>query len=122
MTISSKIGFGKKVSGQIVVFGEHGKELSSRNLTDELEGKIVVFLKFAPKEFIEKAGFLGAVGIVTPSMHFREFEYFSKSADFSLLLLMKFGRLDFPEELAKKLLSPGEKKGELDGENKSLTI
>lgn len=122
MTISSKIGFGKKVSGEIVLLGGKGGVSSSRDLTVEVEGKIVVFLSWVPREFLEKVSFLGGVGVVVPSMHYRDYEYFSKSLDFSLLLLLKFGKLDVPEELFGKLSKLGGKKGELDGEGKSLTI
>lgn len=122
MTISSKIGFGKKVSGQIVLFGEKGKTVNSRDLTGEISGKIVIFLTFAPREFIEKVNFLGAVGIIVPSMHYVDYEYFSKDNDFSLLLLLKFGKLDLPEELGLKLEKLSGKSGELDGEGKTLEI
>lgn len=122
MTISVKIGFGKKVSGDILLFGGKGSPVSSRDLTEEINGKIVVFLKFVPREFVEKAGFLGAVGIMVPSMHWRDFDYFSKTGDFSLLLLMKFGRMDVPEELTKKMEALNGKMGTMDGENKTLSV
>jgi hypothetical protein len=122
MNISSKIGFGKKVSGEIVLFGGRGKEVASRELTTEIFGKIVVFLNYVPKEFVEKASFLGAIGIVLPSMHFRDYDYFLKTGDFSLIILMKFGRMDVPEELISKLDRLSGKQGELDGERHEFKI
>lgn len=121
MTISTKIGFGKKVSGEVRIIGKNGP-VDSRDLMPELEGKIVVFLSWVSRETLEKANFLGVCGVVVPSIHARDFDYYSKTHDFSLLVLVKFGKLDIPNELAKKLSPLEGKKGELDGEGKTLTV
>lgn len=121
MTVTAKIGFGKLVSGPLVVLGKGGGNIYSRDLTEEINEKIVVFMSWVPKEFLEKVNLLRAAGVVVPSVHYRDFEYFSKNADFSLLVLMKFGQMNLPSELSTKLEKLGGKAVELDGENKILT-
>ncbi len=121
MNISCKIGFGGKVAGELAVLGAAGGNMDVRDISPDLEGKILVLLFWAPRELLEKAGFVGAVGVVAPSIHFRDFEYFRKTADFPLLVLSKFGKLDASADMAKKLLAVNGKKGSLDGEGKTLT-
>ncbi|MCL4390126.1 MAG: hypothetical protein M1484_03650 [Patescibacteria group bacterium] len=111
MTITGKIGFGAKVSGKIAVDPE---------VNLELEGKIAVFTRFVPRATLEKAGVVGAVGVVVPTMHWRDFEYFQNLGDFPVLVLLKFGDQDAGKELAEKLEKMDGKNGEIDGDNKIL--
>lgn len=111
MTISGKIGFGAKVYGKIAVDPE---------VNLELEGKIAVFTQFVPRATLEKAGVVGAVGIVVPAMHWRDFEYFRNLGDFPILVLLKFGNLDSGKELKEKLEKLDGKNGELNGDEKNL--
>lgn len=122
MTISSKIGFGKKVMGEIAVLGRPGEILDTHHLDMRVEGKILVLLAWVSREFLEKASFVGAVGVVVPSLHFRDFEYFRQHGDFSLVIYDKFGKLDAPVEMVKKLSAIDGKKGELDGDGKFLQV
>ncbi len=112
MTIVTKIGFGKKVAGEIVFLGN----------SNDLAGKIVVCLSNVGREFLEKAGLVGVVAVVVPSIHFRDFEYFKNLNDFPLLVLLKFGKLELEENLVEKLQKLDGKKAVLDGEAHLLQI
>lgn len=120
MTISTKIGFGPKVAGEIVVLGKPGEIPSGHEINSSLRGKILMVLSYAPRELLEKAGLVGVRGVVVPSIHWRDFDYFEKADDFSLLVLTKFGKLDVSAELVAKLAKLNGKRGELDGEEKKL--
>lgn len=122
MIISTKVGFGQKVSGEIVVVGRSGEVLDTHDLNMELAGKILVLPIWVSREFLQKADFVGVLGVVVPSIHYRDFLYFKEHADFALLVLLEFGKLDaYPEE-AKKLLGLNGKHGVLDGGVKTLEI
>lgn len=121
MTITTKIGFGPKVNGDIVVLGVKDP-VGSRDLNPEVEGKIVLFLTSVSREILEKASFLGVCGVVVPSIHFRDYEYFAKHGEFTLLVLCKFGMLSAEPELIKKLSPLSGKRAELAGEEKTLTV
>lgn len=121
MTVSTKIGFGPKVAGEIVVLGRPGEVPASYEINASLSGKILMILSYAPRELLEKASLVGVRGVVVPSIHFRDYDYFAKADDFSLLVLTKFGKLDISLELVTKLAKLSGKRGELDGEDKTLT-
>lgn len=122
MTISAKIGFGPKVAGEIVVLGKPGEIPAGHEIDPSFSGKILMFFSYAPRELLEKASLVGVRGVVVPSMHWRDFDYFVKADDFSLLVLTKFGRLDISSELFEKLSKLDGKKAELGGEDKTLTV
>ena len=119
MTVSTKIGFGKKISGEIIVLTQAA---DTHQVNSSFSGKILLLLSYAPREFLEKASFVGATGIILTSMHYRDFEYFKNNGDFSLLVLSKFGKLGIDKDLATKLTKLDGEKGQLDGEKKTLTI
>lgn len=102
MTFSSKIGFGPKVEGVITI-------------NEFVPGKISVFTTHLHREHLEKAGLVGVLGLVVPSIHYRDYEYFRKLSEFPLLVLLKFGNLDTPKDLVGKLDKLQGKTGELDG-------
>lgn len=122
MTVSTKIGFGKKVVGEIVVLGKPGKVVESHQVNSQLSGKIALFLSYVPVEILEKAGLVGVKGVIVPSMHWRDFERFRQAEDFTLLMLLKFGKLDATVELAGKLEKLDGEEGKLDGEGKKLEV
>lgn len=122
MTVSAKIGFGRKVKGEIVVLGEPGVAVESYLVNSSLSDKILLLLSYAPRELLEKAGLVGVRGVIVPSIHWRDFNYFKDSDDFTLLVLTKFGKLDVSKELSGKLLKLNGKEGELDGEGKKLEV
>ena len=76
---------------------------------------------YVPREFLEKASLVGVRGLVVPSMHYRDYDYFVKADDFSLLVLTKFGKLEVSSELATKLAKLDGKKGNLDGDKHELS-
>lgn len=102
MTFISKIGFGPKVEGEIVV-------------NDFVPGKISVFTTHLHREQLEKAGLVGILGLAVPSIHFRDFDYLRKLSEFPLLVLSKFGNLDTPKELIGKLEKLRGRHAELNG-------
>lgn len=102
MTISSKIGFGPSVESSIVI-------------NDLVPGKICVSTTHLHREKIEKAGVVGVAGLVVPSIHYRDFDYFRRLSEFPILVLLKFGNLDTPKELVAKLEKLQGKTGELNG-------
>lgn len=108
MNILSKIGFGPKVTAEIV-------------LNQLVPGKIVILTGFVPRETLEKAGIIDIAGLVVGSLHFRDYDSLQKRNEYPLLVLNKFGNLDAPEEFREKLKKLDGKKGTLDGEGKSLT-
>lgn len=112
MTITSKIGFGSKTSGKIAIFGK----------SSDLTGKVVVCLDFVGREFLEKAGLVGVAGVILPSIHWRDFEYFKKLNEFPILILLKFGKLELSADLREKLSKLDGKDAMLDGEHKTLTV
>lgn len=111
MTVSTKIGFGPKVSAPITVV---------ERLDAGCAGKIVISLSFVGMEFLEKAGLVGVAGVVVPALHWRDFEYARKLAEFPLLVLVRFGRLDLQKDLTEKLGKLDGKKGVIDGEKHEL--
>lgn len=117
MTVNTKIGFGPKVAGEVVVLTEP----VSREINSSLGGKILLFLTYVPREFLEKAGLVGVRGIVVPSIHWRDFDYFVRNDDFSLLVLTKFGKLEISKDLAEKLSKLSGKKASLDGDKHELS-
>lgn len=120
MTVSTKIGFGKRVVGEIVVLGKSGRGVESHQVDARLSGKIILFLSYVPVEVMEKVGLVGVKGVIVPGMHWRDFERFRQAEDFTLLMLSKFGKLDATAELAEKLEKLDGKEGKLDGEGKTL--
>lgn len=110
MTITTKIGFGEKVTAPVVILGQD----------EDLEGKIVVATKVVGREFLEKAGLLGVAGVVVPSLHWRDYSYFQNLNEYPLLVLLKFGRLDLASDLVEKLEGLAGKKATLDGEKHEL--
>ncbi len=122
MTVSANIGFGPKVAGEIVVLGKPGEVVESYQINSSCRGKIIIFLSYTPRELLEKAGLVGVRGILVPSIHFRDYDYFEKADDFSLLVLTKFGKLDIDSETATKLSKLSGKRGILSGEGKNLEI
>lgn len=113
MTVTTKIGFGPKAVGQIMV---------TDRLDNAAGGKIVVSLDFVGREFLEKAGLVGVAGLVVPAVHWRDFEHAKNLAEFPLLVLLKFGRLDLQKDLAEKMTKFEGKKGVLNGEEKTLVV
>lgn len=105
----TKIGFGPKVTGQAIVLGKPGDAVDAYRITQEMAGKVLIVLSPVSPEFLGKVVFIGAVAVVTPSIHFRDYVRLAESGDLTLLVLLKFGNLEIPEELARKL-------GKLDGE------
>ena len=122
MIITCQIGFGPKVTGEFVVLGKIGEVLSTQIIDRKLLGKILVLKGFATRTILEKAGLVGIVGAVVPSMHYRDYKYFQDLNDFPILVMQEFGRTAATGELASKLDKLGGKKGELDGEQKSLKV
>lgn len=112
MTIVTKIGFGKNVAGEIVVFGKN----------DDLTGKIVICLSNVGREFLEKAGLVGVASVVVPSIHYRDYQYFKELSEFPILVLLKFGKLELEESLKEKLQKLDGKKATLDGESHELKV
>lgn len=112
MTVTSKIGFGGKVTGEVTVV--------SGSLDGDASGKIVVSLVFVGREFLEKAGLIGVAAVVVPSMHYRDFAYFQSLNEFPILVLLKFGKLELAGELAEKLEKLDGKKAVLDGKAHEL--
>ncbi|MBI4099923.1 hypothetical protein HY440_02850 [Candidatus Microgenomates bacterium] len=110
MTVTTKIGFGKKVTGEVAILGRE----------PDLAGKIVIAPAVVGREFLEKATLLGVAGLVVPSLHWRDYEYFRKADEYPILLLLKFGRLDPSDDLVAKLEKLAGKKAILDGENHEL--
>lgn len=121
MTLTSKIGFGKKVSGLVSLIGQDGEVVQTRAVDADLSGKILVILGFAGREVLEKAGLLGAAGVVVLSMHWRDFAYFQKFGDFTLLVLARFGKAGSERAVAEKLKKLEGEEAVLDGEAKTLT-
>lgn len=122
MTVKTKIGFGPKVKGKIVVLGQAGKAVTTGQIDFSLSGMIVLFLGSVSREVMEKAGLVGVVGVVVPSVHHRDYEYFRVLGEMSLLVLLKFGNLELNSELEKKLEKLDGEEGELDGDGKELTV
>ncbi len=122
MTVSTKIGFGSKVSGEVRVFGAGGEAADTRHLNGDLAGKILVVLSVVGREFLEKAGLLEVAGVVVGSLHWRDYDYLQKKGEFPVLVLTKFGRLELSADLKEKLSKLDGKKAVLDGEGKSLTV
>ncbi len=122
MNFLAKIGFGPKVAGEIVVLGKPGEVPESFAINSSMSGKILVFLSYAPRELLEKASLIGIRGVVMPSMHFRDYDYFEKADDFTLLVLTKFGKLDIDSDTATKLSKLSGKRGALSGEEKKLEV
>lgn len=122
MTVSTKIGFGPKVAGEMVVLGKPTEVPESFAINSTMAGKILIFLSYAHRELLEKAGLIGVRGVVVPSIHFRDYDYFEKADDFSLLVLTKFGKLDIDSETATKLSKLSGKRGVLSGEGKTLEV
>lgn len=120
MTVSTKIGFGPKVVGKIMVLGKPGESLGTQLVDQSAKGKILLLCCYVGKEFLEKADLVGVRGIIVPSMHFRDCDSFQKTGEFSLLVLTKFGKLDISAELAAKLSKLDGKEGQLDGDGKKL--
>lgn len=122
MTISTKIGYGLKVSGESVVLEGKDGQIATNRLDDNLNGKIVVCLSNVGREFLEKAGLVGVGGVILPSLHWRDFEYFHNLNEFPLLILLKFGTLELSGELTEKLKKIDGKKGTIDGEGKTFEL
>ncbi len=122
MTVATKIGFGKRVKGEIKVMGGEGEAVTTHDIDSSLQGKILLLLTYASREFLEKASFVEIKAVVVPSMHYRDFLYFKDNGDFSLLVLTKFGKLDIGDELTAKLSKLDGKEGELDGEKMELSV
>lgn len=120
MEISTKIGFGGKFKGEIVFIP--GEILPTHTIDTTISGKILVTACWVGREFVEKAELIGAAGIVVPSIHWRDFNYFQKNLSCPLLVILKFGKLNADLNLADKLLKLNGKKGEIDGETKILRI
>lgn len=118
MTVTTKIGFGEKVSGEIVVVE---RAAGTGSIDEAMAGKILLFSSWVPRAVLEKAGLIGVAGVVVPSMHWRDFDYFAQISEFPMLILLKFGMLDLSKELRDKLSKLGGKKGTLDGEKKTIT-
>lgn len=110
MTVLTKIGFGKKVTGEIVLLGKG----------DDLAGKIVLCLSPVGREFLEKAGLVGVAGVIVPSMPYRDYRYFENLNEFPLLVLLKFGKLELEESLLEKMQKLAGKKATLDGHSHEL--
>ncbi len=108
MTLLSKIGFGSKVSAEMVVCDQ------------PVPNKIILCPKYVGREWLEKAGFLGVAGVVVPSMHWRDFEYFKTQNEFPIMVLLKFGTLEPTADLAEKIAKLDGKNGGLDGDNHEL--
>lgn len=122
MTFSGKIGFGDRVSAEIVVLGEPGESLSSHVIDSPLAGKILICLSFMGREAMEKAGLVGVKGLVLPSIHFRDYNYLQNLNEFSVLVLTKFGKIKLGSEVSSKLSKLSSEKGILDGEEKKLIV
>lgn len=119
MTISSKIGFGEKVTGEAVIVKEG---TVSQNLNLDLAGKILIFTFSPSRELLEKARFVGAVGVCVPEIHFRDFDYFKSNGDFGMMVFQKFGSKPLDSDLAEKVGKFDGKKVELHGETHELKI
>lgn len=112
MTINSKIGFGEKVTGQAVIL-KNG--VRSVDLTFDLDGTIVVFLDSPAREIVEKARFVGVLGVVVPEIHYRDFSYFQNFSDFAMMVVQKFGNESISSEIKEKLKHFDGKHTELNG-------
>lgn len=122
MILTSKIGFGKKVSNSVSLVGGEGKVNQTHEITTDLAGKILVVLGFANREILEKADLVGVIGVVVPSMHWRDFIYFQKFGDFTLVVLSRFGEVEMEKAMVEKLKKLEGKEVILDGEAKTLTV
>jgi hypothetical protein len=120
VVLETKIGFGGKVKGEAVVLGKIDDAVDSYRITKDYEGKVLILLSPVSREFLEKVNFIGVVGVVTPSMHYRDFERFRETADFSLLIVNKFGNLELTREQGKELSALSGKIVELDGNAATL--
>lgn len=118
----TKIGSGPKVSGPAVVLGKPGDKVDAYKVTRDMEGKILIVLSPVSPEFLEKVAFVGVLAVVTPSMHFRDFVRFTDYSEMTLLVLLKFGNLEIPDELARKLAKLDGETVMVDGENKILAV
>src|SRR3989344_123725 len=107
MNITTKIGFGENVSGNLVVFKDG---VRSADLTFEQSGKIVAFFESPAKELIEKARFTGVLGVIVPAVHFRDYDYFRKQEDFAMMVIQKFGNGPLADEAKEKILRLNGKK------------
>ncbi|KKU91841.1 MAG: hypothetical protein UY21_C0009G0032 [Microgenomates group bacterium GW2011_GWA1_48_10] len=121
MSISAKIGFGPKVSGEAVFLGA-AQEVATHHLSLDLTGKILILPRWVGKEFVQKADFVGVLGVVVPAMHYRDFDYFRKQGGLTLLVVEQFGELDASPESAKKLASFDRRQVVVDGEEKTLVL
>ncbi len=120
--IKTKIGFGPMAGGVAVVLGRPGDSVDAYQVTRDITGKVLIALSPVSPEFLEKVAFVGAVAVVVPSIHYRDYCRLSHDADLTLLVLLKFGNLEIPEELAKKLAKLNGEIVTVDGENKTLSV
>lgn len=120
MTITSKIGFGNDISGEAVILPP--KEFGSRDLTLDLSEKILILSNHHSREFLEKARFVGVLGVVVPSIHFRDYDYFKTVSGFGMMILLRFGDEGASGELAEKLNKLAGKTVKLSGDGKKLEI
>lgn len=118
----TKIGFGPKVTAQAIVLGKPGDNVDAYRVTREMTGKILIVLSPVSPEFLEKVAFVGALAVVTPAIHFRDFVRLAENGELTLLVLLKFGNLEIPEELAKKLAKLDGETVSVDGEEKTLSM
>jgi hypothetical protein len=118
----TKIGFGPKVTAKAIVLGKPGDSVDAYRITREMAGKVLIVLSPVSPEFLEKVAFVGVQAVVTPSIHFRDYVRFAESGDLTLLVLLKFGNLEIPEELARKLSKLDGETVSVDGEEKTLSV
>jgi hypothetical protein len=69
---------------------------------------------------LEKAGVVGAAGVVVSSLHFRDYEYFRQQGGLTLLVLTKFGEEPLSAEGKEKILKMAGREAVLDGGEKKL--
>lgn len=124
MTLKGSVGFGSEVSGEVVVL-QPKRGVVPSDLDFSLEGKIVVFPGWVPAEVLQKATLIGVLGVVVSQIHHRDFEHLKNQAEYSLLVLDKFGKMDYsdyPADLIRKLEKFDGKKGKLIPEEKTLEV
>lgn len=119
MTITSKIGFGENVSGNLVVFKDG---VRSSDLTFEQSGKIAAFFDSPARELIEKARFTGVLGVIVPAVHFRDYDYFRTQGDFVMMVIQRFGNGSLAAEVKEKILRLDGKKVNLVNEGHELKV
>lgn len=118
MTITSRIGFGENVSGNLIVL----KDVRSPDLTFDQSGKIVAFFDSPARELIEKARFTGVLGLIVPSVHFRDYDYFRTQGDFAMMVVQRFGNGSLAAEAKEKILRLDGKKVNLVNEGHELKV